>query len=276
MGLRAFLLMPFDPDLEWLRDEIAAAGESVDVEVSRADDIFAPGIIIDQVKAAILSADVVIAVCTGRNANVFYELGIAEHRHEPILVAESNDDLPFDVQHFRAQFYGQDRANLRARIAASIKEAITASTRPVPAATESEVGEDFWLEPGAPTFRVGPGVDAPTADTVKLLMTFAQTSGDEVTPVIEWSGANVDPSRPLMMPQNQPPGARYQKYQLKPALARPALPKDEVTFDIRFRWRGATRQYRWSWPLFMREKGILGMHNVGENTLEPRERTTLD
>ncbi len=143
-------------------------------------------------------------------------------------------------------------------------------------ATKSKVGEDFWLEPGAPMFRVDPGVDGPTAETVKLLMMFAQTSGDEVTPVIEWSGANVEPSRPLMMPENQRPGAKYQKYQLKPALARPSLPSDEVTFDIRFRWQGATRRYRWSWPLYMREKGIWGMNNVAENTLEPKERTTLD
>ncbi len=143
-------------------------------------------------------------------------------------------------------------------------------------ATESEVGEGFWLEPGAPTFRLDPGVDRATAETVMLLMTFAQNSGDEVTPVIEWSGANVEPTQPLMMPQHQPPGARYQKYQLRPALARPSLPKDEVTFDIRFRWRGATRQYRWSWPLYMRGKGIWGINNVAENTLEPKERTTLE
>jgi hypothetical protein len=139
-----------------------------------------------------------------------------------------------------------------------------------------KVGEDSWLEPGAPTFRVNPGVDAATAETVKLLMTFAQTSGDEVVPDIEWSGANVEPRRPQMMPQNQPPGARFQKYQLKPVLARPALPNDEVSFDIRFRWHGATRQYRWAWPLYMREKGIWGMNNVAENTVEPKERTTLD
>jgi len=142
--------------------------------------------------------------------------------------------------------------------------------------TKSKVGEEFWLDPGAPTFRVNPGVDAATAETVNLLMTFAQTSGDEVTPVIEWSGANVEPGRPRMMPQNQPPGARFQKYQLKPVLARPSLPNDEVRFDIRFRWHGATRQYRWEWPLYVREKGIWGMNNVAENTLEPKERTTLE
>jgi hypothetical protein len=143
-------------------------------------------------------------------------------------------------------------------------------------ATELEVGEDFWLEPGAPTFRVDPGVEGATAETVRLLMTFDQTSGDEVIPDIEWSGANVVPSRPLMMAQNQRPGARYQKYQLKPALARPSLPRAEVTFDIRFRWQDATRQYRWSWPMYMREKGIWGMNNIAENTLKPKDRTTLD
>jgi len=145
-----------------------------------------------------------------------------------------------------------------------------------PVMTKSKVGEDFWLEPGAPEFRVDPGPHEPTAETVKLLMTFRQTAGDEVKPVIEWSGANVDPCSPQMMPENQRPGARYQKYQLKPALARPAPPEDEVAFDIRFRWQGATRQYRWRWPLYIREKGIWGMNNTAENVLEPAERTTLD
>lgn len=142
--------------------------------------------------------------------------------------------------------------------------------------TGPKVGADFWLEPGAPTFRVDPGVHEATGETVKLLMMFSQTSGDEVTPVIEWSGASVEPTQPLMMPQPQRLGARYQKFQLKPALARPSLPNDQVAFDIRFRWKGATRRYRWVWPLYMREKGIWGMNNVAENTLEPAERTTLD
>jgi hypothetical protein len=107
-------------------------------------------------------------------------------------------------------------------------------------------------------------------------MTFAQTSGDEVTPVVEWSGANVEPGRPSMMPQNQRHGSRFQKYQLKPVLARPSLPEDGVVFDIRFRWRGAMRQYRWTWPLYVRDKGIWGLKNVAENPVQPKERTTLE
>lgn len=148
--------------------------------------------------------------------------------------------------------------------------------RPPVGATGSKVGDDFWLEPGAPRFHVSPGVHEATGEEVKLMMTFSQIAGDDVTPVIEWSGANAEPSQPLMMDEPQRPGAKYQKFQLKASLAHPSTPADEVTFDIRFRWQGATRQYRWCWPLYIREKGIWGMNNVAENTMEPAERTTLD
>jgi hypothetical protein len=184
---------------------------------------------------------------------------------------EEHDEL--DGQYiFRLAAFGGATRDYRVEV--DLRQG-TLSMTPV-VSTKSKVGEVFWLDPGAPTFRVNPGVDRATAETVQLLMTFGQISGDEVTPVIEWSGANVEPSRPLMMPQNQPPGARFQKYQLKPVLARPVPPNDEVSFDIRFRWGGATRQYRWAWPLYVREKGIWGMNNVAGNTLEPKERITLD
>jgi hypothetical protein len=122
---KAFLLMPFDPAMEWLRDLLVAAGAEAGVVVERADDIFAAGVVIDQVKARIREADAVIAVCTGRNANVFYEMGLADEQHAIIMVAESADDLPFDVQHFRAQLYGGAlRDTLPARIKAALIETI--------------------------------------------------------------------------------------------------------------------------------------------------------
>lgn len=132
---KAFLLMPFDPTLDWLRDEIVLAGESAGVSVERADDIFEAGVIIEQVKKRIEAADAVVAVCTGRNANVFYELGIADHWHEPILIAEAKIDLPFDVRHYRALFYGnettdQDGKTFRERLAAAFRETIEGRTIP--------------------------------------------------------------------------------------------------------------------------------------------------
>jgi len=122
---KAFLLMPFASEFDWLRDVIVSAGDDAGVDVERADDIFAPGVIIDQVRQAIERASAVLAVCTDRNPNVFYELGIAESLHRPILIAAHPDDLPFDVQHFRAQCYGRDdgspeRSTFRERVGAAL------------------------------------------------------------------------------------------------------------------------------------------------------------
>ena len=125
-GRRGFLLMPFCNDLDWLKDVIVNAGIDANVIVHRADDISAPGVIIDQVFEAISQADVVIAVCTDRNANVFFELGYAWRNHDAVLVASSEVDLPFDVSHLRTEFYGKPDSGLgpstiRRRLAQAIK-----------------------------------------------------------------------------------------------------------------------------------------------------------
>jgi len=74
---RGFLIMPFDTKFDWLRDDILAAGRSLNIVIERADDIFAPGVLLDQVLDAIDQAAVVVGICTGKNANVFFELGYA-------------------------------------------------------------------------------------------------------------------------------------------------------------------------------------------------------
>jgi len=71
----------------------------------------------------------VIAICTGKNANVFYELGLAEAAgHRPILVAPDARHLPFDKAHCRCHMYGGKRLttkNLRARLVKAITETLT-------------------------------------------------------------------------------------------------------------------------------------------------------
>ena len=119
---RGFLIMPFDTRFDWLRDDIIAASRSVDVAIERADDIFAPGVLLDQVLDAIDQAAVVVGICTGKNANVFFELGYAWRSHGPVLLAESTADLPFDVAHYRILIYGTptpalDREQLRTSLA---------------------------------------------------------------------------------------------------------------------------------------------------------------
>jgi hypothetical protein len=43
-------MMPFLPELDWLHQEIVAAGCDVKARVWRADDIFEAGIIIEQIR----------------------------------------------------------------------------------------------------------------------------------------------------------------------------------------------------------------------------------
>jgi hypothetical protein len=45
---------------------------------------------------------VVICDCTGRNPNVFYEIGIAHTLgREVILITQNPEDIPFDLRHLR-------------------------------------------------------------------------------------------------------------------------------------------------------------------------------
>ncbi|MDC4875362.1 nucleoside 2-deoxyribosyltransferase, partial [Acinetobacter baumannii] len=55
----------------------------------------------------IVSSEIIIANITGRNANVFYELGIAHALNKKvILIAQSEiDHIPIDLQSKRILFY---------------------------------------------------------------------------------------------------------------------------------------------------------------------------
>jgi hypothetical protein len=75
----------------------------------RADaDIFGTGKIIDQIWRGINSAKVLVAELTGRNPNVFYELGLAHALDKPVVLvcSRANEhDVPFDLQHIRVIYY---------------------------------------------------------------------------------------------------------------------------------------------------------------------------
>src|SRR5258705_5159149 len=61
----------------------------------------------EQVQKEIREADIVIAILTGQNPNVYYELGIAlESASRPaILIVGSGDEVPFDIRPHRYLTY---------------------------------------------------------------------------------------------------------------------------------------------------------------------------
>src|SRR5437763_16978958 len=104
--------MPFDPAMNEVFYTIRDALESEpwNFECQRADDFFAGGHILSDVLRGIKEAEIVVADLTGRNPNVFYELGIAHMVKQPnqiILLTQNIASVPFDLQSFRCVQYAQ-------------------------------------------------------------------------------------------------------------------------------------------------------------------------
>lgn len=106
-----FVLMPFKEPWSnriW-HDHIKPIVQGLEVSprfvCRRADDLYGHDVLLDIV-AAIKTAAVVVADITGRNPNVFYELGIAHtYGQRVVLLAQGTEDIPFDLQRFRHILY---------------------------------------------------------------------------------------------------------------------------------------------------------------------------
>jgi len=98
-----FVLMPFAPELKPIYDNhIRKTVKTLSLSVARADDFFSQEAIMDEIWSAIAHATILIADCTNKNPNVFYEIGLAHAIGKPvILITQNPDDVPFDLRHRR-------------------------------------------------------------------------------------------------------------------------------------------------------------------------------
>lgn len=103
------VMMPFDARFNPVYAALQAAVSSAGMVCQRADDIWVHDHIIQDVVSLISKASVVICDLTGRNANVFYEMGIAHTLgKDVIMITQSASDVPFDVAHIRHIRYLQN------------------------------------------------------------------------------------------------------------------------------------------------------------------------
>jgi hypothetical protein len=99
-------MMPFDAGFTAVYDSIKATAEKVGLRCRRADDIWENPAIIQDIVSLIDRSRVVICDCTGRNPNVFYEIGIAHTLgREVISITQNPEDIPFDLRHLRYVHY---------------------------------------------------------------------------------------------------------------------------------------------------------------------------
>jgi hypothetical protein len=95
-------MMPFDAAFTVVYDSLKATAEKLGLRCRRADEIWENPEIMQDIVSLIDRSRFIICDCTGRNANVFYEAGIAHTLgREVILITQIDTDVPFDLRHLR-------------------------------------------------------------------------------------------------------------------------------------------------------------------------------
>jgi hypothetical protein len=119
-----FVLMPFQDMFFLIYEEaILPALQAAGLRGLHAGEIFGNREIMEDIWQAICSAKFVIADVTGRNPNVFYELGIAHTLgKECIVLTQNRADAPFDIAARRYLDYDPAKlTSLRSRLEKTIK-----------------------------------------------------------------------------------------------------------------------------------------------------------
>lgn len=143
--MKCFVIMPIgDPSNDeasrrfehiythWIKaavEELSPISGTTGITCLRADKDNRPGDIITQVIESVSDSDIVIADLTGRNPNVFYELGVRHAlRNGTILLAQDIGDVPFDLRGQRTICYRYDPESLialKCQLKATLAEVIS-------------------------------------------------------------------------------------------------------------------------------------------------------
>lgn len=154
-----FVLMPFGEWFDRYYKEIyVPATKEAGFEPLRADSLFNSGSVIEQIWQQIRKAKVLPADLTGKNPNVFYELGLAHAARKPVVFVAGNiEDVPFDVRHLRVVTFDvrepgwSDR--LRRDITAYLKSARAEPERTIPQPFRDSGSIEDSVEEEPPTKR---------------------------------------------------------------------------------------------------------------------------
>lgn len=138
--MKCFVIMPFgnpsvDPEQarkleliysQWIKPAVESIKCGTDETISchRADKTLRPEEIVNHIIENLITSDFVIADLSGRNPNVFYELGVRHAvNNNTILIADGLDDVPFDLRGLRTIVYRYEPEYML-RLRDSLKQAI--------------------------------------------------------------------------------------------------------------------------------------------------------
>lgn len=100
---QVFVIMPFaDLFTPVYEDHIKALCDRIGYTCLRADLIDGANIVMNDIWSLINNSSIIICDCTGKNPNVFYELGIAHTIGKNVIcITQNSEDIPFDIKHIR-------------------------------------------------------------------------------------------------------------------------------------------------------------------------------
>lgn len=104
----AFVLMPFNDEFDDIyKFGIKELAKKIGINAERVDEqLYSEGML-SRIYSQIDQADLIITDMTGRNPNVFYEVGYAHAKNKLCLhLTQDSTDIPFDLQHQRHIVYG--------------------------------------------------------------------------------------------------------------------------------------------------------------------------
>ena len=111
-------MMAFSSEFDKVYLVLQQMSGALNLRCLRADDIWENDVVIQDIVSLICRSRIVICDCTDRNANVFYEAGIAHSLgKDVILITQSENDIPFNLRHLRYLHYlnndeGRERLSL--------------------------------------------------------------------------------------------------------------------------------------------------------------------
>jgi putative methionine-R-sulfoxide reductase with GAF domain len=118
-----FVLIPFSSSFHDVYElGIKNTVQSLGMRCAKVDEIEFNDSILAEIYKGIQSADIVVADMTGRNPNVFYEVGYAHAlQKQVILLTQDATDIPFDLKIHNHIIYSGQITLLRERLARRLK-----------------------------------------------------------------------------------------------------------------------------------------------------------
>ena len=119
-----FVMMPFGGWFDrYYQDIYVAAVKAAGFELVRSDELFTTGSVVEQIWEQISKSTVLLADLSNKNANVFYELGLANAARKPVVLAARDiDDVPFDLRHLRVIVYDVNEPKWSEKLSKSITD----------------------------------------------------------------------------------------------------------------------------------------------------------